>query len=61
MTTGFLAIMTTTRNPALDDAARGACLGAEGTTDRVKHLKVRFGDVGRNGNMVQHHVAFGLG
>lgn len=67
MKIGFLSIMTTTRNPTLDEVARGVCLGAEGTMDSLVDIKVRFGEVqtqqvmnGKTTPREQFHAAFGL-
>jgi hypothetical protein len=67
MKLGFLSIMTATRNPTLDELAHGVCLGAEGTMDSLKDIKVRFGEVqpqrvtsGKISPREQFHAAFGL-
>jgi len=59
--------MTTTRNPTLDEVARGVCLGAEDMMDSLVDIKVRFGEVqtqqvmnGKTTPREQFHAAFGL-
>ena len=65
MTTGFLSIMATTRNPTLDQHARAACLGSEPASEELRRLKVRFGELlprseesGKHGR--SRHAAFGV-
>jgi hypothetical protein len=64
MKTGFLSIMTSTRNSDFDEIARGACLGAEGTMEDFKNVKVRFGEIGRSPAARETqgdiHAGFGL-
>jgi hypothetical protein len=63
MKTGFLSIMASTRNPDLDEMAKGVCLGAEGTMEDFKKAKVRFGEIGRFATArggPGDHVGFGL-
>jgi hypothetical protein len=42
---GFLSILLTTRNKALDDLAWGACLGADPIPERLKSTSVKFGAI----------------
>ena len=64
--TGFLSTMATTRNPDLDEVARRACLGADGTIKGMKKVKVAFGEtnVTNSGSnplgLAAPHAAFGL-
>jgi hypothetical protein len=69
MTVGFLSIVATTRNPSLDEATRGHCLGVEAEMDDIKDIKVKFGElrqmgdgdeVGMRRRAVQPHAAFGF-
>jgi hypothetical protein len=42
---GFCTIVAMTRNPQLDAAARGACLGAEPIPETLGTTRVRFGEI----------------
>ena len=48
MRIGFLPIMATTRNPNLDELVGSPCLGADGTMDGFKDIKVKFGQIRSN-------------
>jgi hypothetical protein len=62
MKTSFLSIIATTRNPDLDELARGTSLGAEGTLDHMKNVKARFGQVSSWPSAdANQHAAFGMG
>jgi hypothetical protein len=62
MKIGFLSTLATTRNPQLDDLAKGSCLGAEGTMGELMKLKVKFGDTSMCHDLASagmRHASFG--
>ncbi|KAH7128842.1 hypothetical protein EDB81DRAFT_662048 [Dactylonectria macrodidyma] len=57
----FVSILTTTRNPKLDQLVEGACLGASGESlERLKKVKLRFGEITSSNMNGRRHAAFGL-
>ncbi|KAJ5494550.1 hypothetical protein N7463_010637 [Penicillium fimorum] len=55
--TSFSSILMTTRNPELDDLAKGYCLGSGQLPDEIGDVKLRFGEV--EGSEQYKRAAFG--
>ncbi|KAK4168232.1 hypothetical protein QBC43DRAFT_296899 [Cladorrhinum sp. PSN259] len=62
MDAGFLSVLATTRNSALDELSRGACLGAAGDgLSKLEKVQVRFGELtSADQTLRRRHAAFGL-
>ncbi|KAI5468149.1 hypothetical protein BGZ63DRAFT_460017 [Mariannaea sp. PMI_226] len=57
----FMAILATTRNPAIDEAVGEACLGASGRScDELKKLRLQFGDISSSTGDGRPHAGFGF-
>lgn len=63
MDAGFLSVLATTRNSALDELSQGACLGGTGHhLSQLEETQVRFGELVSVDRTVtrRRHAAFGL-
>ena len=63
MDAGFLSVLVTTRNSALDELSQGACLGVTGHhLSRLEETQVRFGELVSAEQTLtrRRHAAFGL-